>query len=270
MMATTVRSSGVPLSPSPSGTNSLASRNPPAVGRTRARAEREVVLGVGLFVCAAKGSRTTADRPFAACPGARAAGRASPRARSDRRRPPRPVPPARREDARLAAAGAPYVSGWPRSRGAARARGAPPGRSTALEVAVLDHGHPRVERAVDMIRLWIDRQLEVEGGSAAPEQGGNTAPLRQRTRRCGTAARSRQRRRRGRQGCRLWPPRAVRRRDQKSPRAWSPSVRHATARPRWDALGGQPAQGGRRGLGDLSPGALARQEASAGLVIEEV
>jgi len=94
-MATTVRSGGVPLSPSPSRTNSLPSRNPPAVGRPRARAEREVVLGVGLFVCAAKASRTTADRPFAACPGARAAGRASPRTRSDRRRPKRPVPPAR-------------------------------------------------------------------------------------------------------------------------------------------------------------------------------
>jgi len=54
-----------------------------------------------------------------------------------------------------------------------------PSAVRALAVAVLDHGHRRVERAADVVRLGIDRELEVEERLCAAEQRGNTAPLRQ-------------------------------------------------------------------------------------------
>ena len=49
----------------------------------------------------------------------------------------------------------------------------------ALEVAVLDHGHRRVERATYVVRLGVDRKFEIEKRLGAAEQGRDTAPLRQ-------------------------------------------------------------------------------------------
>jgi hypothetical protein len=54
-----------------------------------------------------------------------------------------------------------------------------PSAVRALEVAVLDHGHRRVERAADVVRLGIDGELEVDERLCAAEQGRDTAPLRQ-------------------------------------------------------------------------------------------
>src|SRR5215218_10045338 len=54
-----------------------------------------------------------------------------------------------------------------------------PSAVRALEVAVLDYGHRRVERTADVVRLGIHRELEVEKRLGAAEQGSNTAPLRQ-------------------------------------------------------------------------------------------
>ena len=137
-----------------------------------------------------------------------------------------PVPPARREDARLAAAGAAIRSGCPRSRGAARARGLRPAAVRALEVAVLDHGHPRASSGPWMSSDSGSRPLtRGRGRLCAARAGRQYSAAATAARWCGTAAPSRQPRRRGRQGCRLWPPRTVRRpRPEVRARGHPPSV----------------------------------------------
>ena len=116
----------------------------------------------------------------AARPGARAAGRASARTRPDRRRPPRPGPPAGRAGARLRAAGAATRTGR-------RAKSASSSRTTGS--ARPQYGHsksPYSTRVTGASRRRgcgraRDRPATARSmsGSAAPSRAALRAPLRQ-------------------------------------------------------------------------------------------
>jgi len=129
-----------------------------------------------------------------------------------------------------------------KSRSSSRT-GAPPGRSTGTRSRRTRPRSP-TRRAGRGCGQTLDRPLTRGRGrlcaARARRQYGAAATA---ARWCGTAAPSRQPRRRGRQGCRLWPPRTVRRPDQKSARV-------VTLRPSRDgsaAMGRarRPADGGR-------------------------
>jgi hypothetical protein len=106
---------------------------------------------------------------------AQTAGRASSGMRRDRRRPSTPVPPARREDHVCERQVPPHVADVREVAEQLAHSGLRPSAVRALEVAVLDHGHRRVERTADVVRLGIDHELEVEERVCAAEQCGNTA-----------------------------------------------------------------------------------------------
>jgi hypothetical protein len=62
-----------------------------------------------------------------------------------------------------------------------------PSAVRALDVAVLDHGHRRVERVAHVVRLWIDREFEVDERLCAAEQGRDYGPAARRSSRASVA-----------------------------------------------------------------------------------